>query len=346
MTLAISAWSAISPFGYGRDAFADGVTARRDPSAPVGPEWSVPDRRACTVPDFDVRERLGNKGTRAMNRISALAVCTAGQLITDTEPDSREDTGFVLGTSIGSAQTMMDFTRASLEAEKPFHVEPAKVPGCVMNCAAGQVAIWHQLRGPNATIAAGRATGLLALNYARRLLLTGRARQVLCGAAEEYTHARSWLDHHRQAGTAGTVLGEGCAMLLLGPAPAGSRPLATLVAVSSRVCLDDDPGGTVLATVRRLLAVNDVDPAQVWAACGDQTAALRTVFGDEAVGRVPDMALIGDTACASALFQLTALLSVAADTPGSAGRFAVLSAVAEDGAVACALVRLGEHDEH
>jgi len=344
MTLAISAWSAISPFGYGRDAFADGVNGRTDTSAPVGPEWSVPDERACMVPDFDVRERLGNKGTRAMNRISALAVCTAGQLIADTEPDSREETGFVLGTTIGSAQSMMDFTRASLEAEKPFHVEPAKVPSCVMNCAAGQVAIWHQLRGPNATVAAGRATGLMALNYARRLLLTGRARQVMCGAAEEYSHARSWLDHHRRDEQDRAILGEGCAMLLLGTESSVRRPLATLRAVRSRVCLDDDPASTVLATVRRLLVEHDVDPAEVWAACGDELTALRTVFGDEVVDRVPDMELIGDTSCASALFQLTALLSVSATAPRSAGRFAVLSAVADDGAVACALIRLGEHD--
>ncbi len=344
MTLAISAWSAISPFGYGRDAFADGVNGRTDTSAPVGPEWSVPDERACTVPDFDVRELLGNKGTRAMNRVSALAVCTAGQLIADTEPESREDTGFVLGTTIGSAQSMMDFTRTSLVAEKPFHVEPAKVPGCVMNCAAGQVAIWHELRGPNATIAAGRATGLTALNYARRLVLTGRAGQVLCGAAEEYSNARSWLEYHQRGEEHRATLGEGCAMLLLGPEHSVARPLATLLSVGSRVCLDGDAASTVLATVRRLLAVHGVDPATVWAACGDELPALRSVFGDEVVSRVPDMELIGDTSSASALFQLAALLSVASTAPESADRFAVLSSVSDDGAVACALLRLGGHD--
>jgi 3-oxoacyl-(acyl-carrier-protein) synthase len=344
MTLAISAWSAISPFGYGRDAFADGVNSRTDPSAPVGREWTGPDERACTVPDFDVRERLGAKGTRAMNRISALAVCTAEQLIAEAEPECRDDTGFVLGTTVGSAQSMMDFTRASLEAEKPFHVEPAKVPSCVMNCAAGQVAIWHRLRGPNATIAAGRATGLMALNYARRLLLTGRAQQVLCGAAEEYSHARSWLDHHRQGERNRAVLGEGCAMLLLGPESAVRRPLATLVGVRSRMCLDGDAAAAVRTATRRLLVDGGVEPGAVWAACGDEPAALRSMFGDPVVDRVPDMELIGDTSCASALFQLTALLSVAATDPGSAGRFAVLSSVADDGAVACALVRLGGHD--
>ena len=37
-------------------------------------------------------------------------------------------------------------------------------------------------------------------------------------------------------------------------------------------------------------------------------------------------------------------LSVASTAPESADRFAVLSSVSDDGAVACALLRLGGHD--
>ncbi|MCP5877146.1 hypothetical protein NL390_32295, partial [Klebsiella pneumoniae] len=70
-------------------------------------------------------------------------------------------TALVLGTTTGSAESMMNFTRSSLEAEKPFYVDPALMPNAVMNCAAGQCAIWHQLKGPNTTIAGGRAAGLL-----------------------------------------------------------------------------------------------------------------------------------------------------------------------------------------
>jgi len=333
--VAISAWSAISPFGYGREAFADGVNGRVDPSEPAGAQWSVPDERACLVPAFDVRERLGKKGTRAMDRLSALAVCTAGQLIADVGLESLDDTGVVLGTTTGSAQSIMNLTRASLEAEKPDHVEPAHMPSCVMNCAAGQVAIWHQLRGPNATIAAGRATGLHTLNYARRLLLNGRARQVLCGAAEEYSHARSWLEYHRRGHN--QVTGEGCAFLLLEPETAARPPLAYLVGVRSSMCLDGDTATAVGTEVRRLLAEHDVEISSVWAACGDEHATLRDLFGDEVATRIPPVDLIGDTACASAMFGVAAVLSAASVDPRSAGRFAVVTAVADDGTVTSAL---------
>ena len=40
----------------------------------------------------------------------------------------------------GGVATMTDFTRASLTGERPFDVDPAVIPGVVMNCAAAQCA--------------------------------------------------------------------------------------------------------------------------------------------------------------------------------------------------------------
>lgn len=344
----ISAWTAISPFGYGREAFAAGVRSGASPSAPAADE--VPEERACTVPDFSPRAYFGPKGTRAMNRVSGLTVAATKQLLADigAEPGAgSEDVGFVLGTTTGSAKSMMDLTRASLTGDKPDHVEPAAVPGCVMNGAAGQAAIWHGLKGPNATIAAGRTTGLQALNYARRLLSTGRASQVLCGAAEEYSSARSWLEFHRRnAEGPARAMGEGCVMLLLEPAADVSPDrtvLATLVGSESRVCLDDDLAGAVSRAVRALLDRTGVAPSQVWAAVGSdfsdaESLALRGLFGDEVVDRVPSVDLIGDTSSASALFQIVSVLSVAAPEPGR--DHAVVTACDDDGSVACALLEL------
>lgn len=359
---AISAWTAISPFGLDRASFVEGVRNRRSPATPVNPErWSgVPYPTACTVPDFEPRKFLGTKGTRAMNRVSGLSVAATKHLLADigvAAEDKRDDIGFVLGTTTGSMQSMMDLTRASMTADKPDHVEPAAVPGCVMNCAAGQAAIWHGLRGPNATIAGGRTTGPHVLNYGRRLLLTGRASQVLCGAAEEFSVARSWVEHSRRA-RAGQLLGEGCAMFLLEPAdrvPADRHVLATLEGFESRVCVDGDLASTVVAAVRTLLAKAGIGSDRVWAAtCSDfvddngvevETAAIAGLFGDEIVNRVPAPGLIGDTASASALFQLAAVLSVADQTERDGGDHgadhAVVTSCDEDGSVACTLLRLG-----
>ena len=55
----------------------------------------------------------------------------------------------------------------------------------VINAAAGQAAIWHDLRGVNSTIAGGIPSGLQALAYATELIRSGQATVLLAGGAEE-----------------------------------------------------------------------------------------------------------------------------------------------------------------
>ncbi|MQY07903.1 beta-ketoacyl synthase N-terminal-like domain-containing protein [Actinomadura macrotermitis] len=312
----ITGWSAVSPYGVGAASFAAGVRSRRPAAAEPDPA-GVPGAEVCRVPGFDPRTALGGKGTRAMNRVTGLAVTAVGALAAARpEPDA----ALVLGTTSGSVQSMMDFTRASLTGERPFDVEPSAVPGAVMNCAAGFSAIRYGLTGPNTTIAGGRAAGLLGLAYARRLLAAGRAATVLCGAAEECSAARSWLEHHARSG-APARLGEGAGVLRLEP-PGAPGALARVLAVHS--ALD-----TGVAEVRR----------RALAAAGVPAAA-----------EVPDVAaLIGDTGAVSAVFQIAAALATGG---GTSGRTVVVTAADPAGMTAAAVLELrpghrpGEHDHH
>ncbi|MET7302460.1 beta-ketoacyl synthase N-terminal-like domain-containing protein [Embleya sp. NPDC005575] len=359
MGIVITAWDAVSPFGTGRDAFTEGLwsgarPAPRPVAAAAPSHWPAPDPRACLVPDFSPREALGAKGTRAMDRVTALAAVAVGRLLegvgADPAPDAPEHTGLVLGTATGSVQSMTDFTRESLQGARPFYVDPARMPNTVMNCAAGQCAIRYRLRGPNATIAAGRAAGLLALSYQRRLLSCGRARRVVCGAAEEYSATRSWLEHHaRPDGTDPALLGEGCAVMVGDGAPSGPV-LAELLSVRSQVYHGDDPADAVRQVVLRTLASAGVTADEVWAVspsrppgpAGDQEwAALAGLFAPDALDRLPRLPF-GDTGAASAAFQLVSVFSALDRLPAAAGRAAVVSSVDRDGIVACALLRLGE----
>jgi 3-oxoacyl-[acyl-carrier-protein] synthase II len=322
----VTAWSAISPFGYGRSAFAAGLREGRGASAYL-------------VPDFDIAGQLGNKGTGSMDRTSALAISTAGRMLKDVQTDAR--TGVVLGTTSGSVQTQFDFTRESLVRRKPYFVNPALMPFALMNSAAAQCAIWHGLTGPNTTVAGGRSAGLAVLRYARRLLATGRASGVVCGAAEECSPTRELLD--RRDGTA-TPLGEGCAVLFLEPPGSGRPALAGVLAVETRLALAGGPGPALVECLRGVLAAAG-DPRGV-SAVALSTAdpvlgAVERDAVDEVLGQVDQVvtvaALIGDTGAATGPFQLAALLSL---TSGAAGRLAVATSVDDDGTVGCVLVRL------
>ncbi|MGW7276182.1 beta-ketoacyl synthase N-terminal-like domain-containing protein [Streptomyces sp. NPDC054864] len=346
----ITGWSAVSPFGTGKDAFADGLRAgRAAASVPGGAD--TPGTAYRPVPDLNIRAVLGKAGAR-FTRETAMAVLAARELLDGREADapSGQDLGMVLGTTTGTPQGYMDFTRASLENSKPHQVPVAAAPNMVMNRGASATAIWHGLKGPNSTVAGGRAAGLLALRYAQRLLANRRAEQVLCGAAEEYSPARSWLEHHRSHGASST-LGEGCAMLLLEPGGGDGlrRPaLAEVAALAFRVAVAGADTAEALTTcVQDALTQAGADEGDVWAAAPSdfsgqgqaEADVLRGVLGSGVRTELSVARLLGDTSAASALFGVTGLLSAAKDDPEAAGRLGVVTAVDPDGTVGCGVLR-------
>lgn len=368
----ITAWSAVSPYGIGRAAFAGGVRAGDSTDSPVDPEtWKSPDERASLVPDFEVRAVLGKASTRSMDRVTGLAITTVRELFAEAEAaqcpvPAGERTALVLGTTLGSAQSQHDFVRDSFEGDKPYDIDPRRMPNTLMNCAAAATAIRFGLKGPNSTVAGGRMSGLVALGYARRLLAAGRTERALVGAVEEYSRSRAWLDRHskptdgdQDGGQPDPRLGEGCAMLLLEPADgetgdgepadAARTPLAELLAIDIRADVQDDPTATLRESLTHALGEAGVTPEQVWAATAgevpgplgaDERRLLTEVFGEPATARGRGHELLGDTAAVSGVFQLTTLLARAADDTEAADRFAVITSVDEYGMTASAVLRL------
>lgn len=327
----ISAWSAVSPYGIGVQAMAAGLPAAAN-RTPVEPDLPP----AGVVPDFEPRVLLGTKGTRWLDRVSALAVVATGEVVAGAG-DLGEEPGLVLGVNNGSAQSMVELTRDSMVKARPEFVKPAQFPNTLMNSAAAQCAIWHRLRGPNATLAAGRTSGLFALRYALRLQRAGRAEAVLCGAAEEYSTSRAWLAHHAAPGPG---LGEGCAMLLLEPPgrPAGHGRTGLAEVAGLAFGVFDEPGSAGVALdrcVRRVLATTQ-DPVWAHAAAHDPALPEVDVAADAEV-RLPMTELLGDTHAASAALAVAAVLALAETAPG---RPALVTALDRDGTVGAALLRI------
>ncbi|WP_234327281.1 beta-ketoacyl synthase N-terminal-like domain-containing protein [Streptomyces sp. NRRL WC-3742] len=353
----ITGWSAVSAHGLSRREFADGVrsglaAARTEPE---GKKLPRPD--ACLVPDLDRPGLLGQEYSYTLDRLAIMSLLATDQLLVDADggpvPRTDDRTGVVMGTTMGGKESMAEVIRGSLTNARPFYVDVGLIPGCVMNHSAGAAAIRHGLRGPNATVGGGRVSGLLALNYARRLLDQGRADNCLVGSGDEFSPTNSWLE--QAAGTPGEpapLLGEGCGLLLLEPAGTNQLPpLASVLAVATAIDVDDDPQATVDYCARRAMERAGVAPEEVWAAVTTavptpegiaERAALAELVPAEALDRIPSMALLGDTGAASASLQIAALLVVAGEDPTAAGRVALVSAVDRDGTAAVAVLRLLE----
>jgi len=145
-------------------------------------------RVVAEVRDFEPVRYLGPRNLRPLDRTGRLAAVAAGAALESSgwtiERREATEAGLVLGTMFGSLRTIGEFDRRALR-DGPEYVSPLDFANTVINAAAGQVAIWHRLRGPNSTIAAGASSGLQAVGYAAQLVRLGRASALLAGGAEE-----------------------------------------------------------------------------------------------------------------------------------------------------------------
>ncbi|MFJ9887207.1 hypothetical protein ACIQRW_15240 [Streptomyces sp. NPDC091287] len=82
------------------------ATPPRTTDAAVDTErWRVPETRAHLVPGFEVRQTLGKKGTRSMDRVTGLTVAAVGNLLEQDDATRESATGeraaLVLATTTG-----------------------------------------------------------------------------------------------------------------------------------------------------------------------------------------------------------------------------------------------------
>lgn len=362
--LAITGWGVISPIGIGREAFTRAfgrkqVGSRVVPAATAG---TVPLKDACVVADFDTTEFLGSRGTRSMDRTTAMAVAAVGMAIEHRGLDiERERAGVVLGTSTGSIKSIIDFTRETLVQERPYLVNPALFPNTVMNCAAGQCAIWHKLKGVNATVSGGHLSGLMALKYASLTVRRGYADILLTGGVEEFCEQSAWAHYHTRSGgtPAELPLGEGCAVFVLernDTARESCRPVvAELLGCEVGVFGANGTGTSRQAEglarcIMRALERAGVAPEAVKVVSSSHRGIAEIDAAEERGialafnGSVPPerfavSELVGDCASAAGVFQVAAVLAYFDAHDDADERVALITSMGREGNVGCALVR-------
>ncbi len=189
-----------------------------------------PPGHAAEVADFAPETYLGKVNLRPVDRTARLVIVAAHLAFEASgwtpERRKRHEVGLVLGTMFGSVHTISAFDRRALVAG-PKYAKPFEFANSVINAAAGQTAIWHDLRGLNSTVAGGTTAGLQALGYATEVIRTGRADAVLAGGADELCF-ESLYGFHRtgrlcaeggclpfDARRGGFALGEGAGLLML-----------------------------------------------------------------------------------------------------------------------------------
>jgi 3-oxoacyl-[acyl-carrier-protein] synthase II len=355
----------LSSIGIGNEAFASALHAGRTGRKPVDGlfEEPLPGHEACYISDFEPREFLGKKGIAFLDRLTALTIVACGMALEDAgltmTEQNQNRVGIVLGSGMGSQQSISNFTRDTLIHSRPYLVNPVLFPNTVMNCAAGRSAIWHSLKGVNSTVSGGQLSSLTALRYAMTVIRQGYADVLLTGGAEEFSPQMAWGFHH--AGSlknTDTLLGEGCAMFVIEEATfarnAGRTPLLEILACRASTCAEPGPNPEAttkgLATcIRQALQQAGVTPNQIWAladsARGDRVLdsveeeGICQALGNAPAHRLKVKQVLGECYSAAGALQLAALVALYKTTPGAAGRVSLLTSVGRDGSVGCAIVR-------
>ncbi|MEZ5333313.1 MAG: beta-ketoacyl synthase N-terminal-like domain-containing protein [Thermoanaerobaculia bacterium] len=291
--------------------------------------------------DPDWRRYLGDGNLRPLDRSSQLAASAAALALADAgwaagDP-GRDGIGLVLGTMFGSVHTITQFDRRAV-VDGPAYAKPMDFANTVINAAAGQTAIWHGLRGVNATVSAGSLSGLQALAFGADLVRAGRCDALLAGGVEELC-AETLLAFRRagllcgaepdadarprplESGRTGFALAEGAAFLVLEEEAAAARRGAVALAEIRGHGAGLDPADgrdeesaieAVAAAVGEALRSAAIGGSDLDALALSANGAIR---GDAAEARGLERALDGKLA------QLPATTSKAAlgEAPGAAG---------------------------
>ncbi|MET7396625.1 beta-ketoacyl synthase N-terminal-like domain-containing protein [Dactylosporangium sp. NPDC005572] len=363
--LAVTAEGVVTPAGIGLgtlvDALAGRAAACADPQQLPGQE--VLPEPVRLVEDLRLAEHVGRKGTRYLDRTTALGLVSSrlalrGDPSGDPAGDPAGDlagTGVVVGTSAGSLRSIGEFARDTLVRDEPYLVDAATFPNTVMNCCAGQIAIWNGLRGVNATVAGGQLSSFHAVRYGRNAINAGQVGRVLLGGVEELCPQTAWGWRATRLLDPQLPIGEGCALFLVedaqAAAAAGRPAVAELLAceVESPGPVDARPpmAHRLARTVTRALERSGVRPGEVSLVApgatglagldaAEQRAIRRTVGADTAQLRVKDV--VGECFSANGALQLAAVLAHWR-THAPSGAVALLTALGPDGSAGCLVVR-------
>src|SRR6202035_1266232 len=229
----------LSPLGDSPEALHAALLAGRSALGPITlfPTTGLRCTQPAELPASDAQALLGDRNFRPLDRISRLVATASAKAraASGWRPEMLRQTevGLVLGTMFCGVHTIAEFDRRNL-TRGPSYASPLDFANTVINAAAGQTAIWHDLRGVNSTIAGGAASGVQALAYAvdercfepfYGFYRAGR----LCGSAADGEASGAEVPVPFDARRNGFALAEGAALLILEEAESAARRGATVL---------------------------------------------------------------------------------------------------------------------
>lgn len=137
------------------------------------------------IHDFDPSSVIDRKEARRMSRFQQFAMVAADEALRDAGLSEIDDelalrAGCIVGSGIGGLGTMEEQV-ALLNERGPSRISPFLVPMMIVDLAAGQISIKHNLKGVNYAPVSACATGTHAIGEAAAAIRLGRADVIVAG---------------------------------------------------------------------------------------------------------------------------------------------------------------------
>ena len=145
-------------------------------------------RFACEIKNFEPTQFLDKKEARKIDRFTQLALVVSDQAMTDAglnkENINPDRIGVVFGSGIGGLITFQHEVVEFAKGDGTPRFNPFFIPKMILDIAAGQISMRHNLRGPNFAVVSACASSTNAIMDAFNLIRLGKADIIVSGGSE------------------------------------------------------------------------------------------------------------------------------------------------------------------
>lgn len=143
---------------------------------------------ACEVKNFDPTQFLDKKEARKIDRFTQFALVVSDQAMHDAglskDNVNPDRVGVVFASGIGGLTTFQHEVQEFQKGDGTPRFNPFFIPKMILDIAAGQISMRHNLRGPNFAVVSACASSTNAIGEAFNLIRLGKADIILSGGSE------------------------------------------------------------------------------------------------------------------------------------------------------------------
>jgi 3-oxoacyl-[acyl-carrier-protein] synthase II len=143
---------------------------------------------ACEIKGFDPTQFLDKKEARKIDRFTQLALVVSDQAMTDAglskDNINPDRVGVVFASGIGGLITFQHEVTDFARGDGTPRFNPFFIPKMILDIAAGQISMRHNLRGPNFAVVSACASSTNAIMDAFNLIRLGKSDIILTGGSE------------------------------------------------------------------------------------------------------------------------------------------------------------------